>query len=99
MFHLYAPVSRNSAAGTGFENTTFNLTRNIPAIQALSDPDGTMRLGTILQLPEGTQVHVCGDGFNERTVKVLWEGAYFFVFLEDLELGRALRARTYYAAG
>jgi hypothetical protein len=95
---LYVSVSRDSAVGTSVENTTFTLTRNIPAIQALSDPDGIVRLGTILQLPEGTQVHVCGDGFNERTVKVVWEGAYYFIFVDDLEPSRTLRALTY-AAG
>lgn len=52
-------------------------------------------MGTILQLPEGTQVRVCGDGFNERTVKVSWEGGFYFLFAEDLEADRAAAARTY----
>jgi hypothetical protein len=52
-------------------------------------------MGTILQLPEGTQVRVCGDGFNERTVKVSWEGGgYYFLFFEDLEPERAFAANT-----
>ena len=52
-------------------------------------------MGTILQLPEGTQVRVCGDGFNERTVKVAWEGGYYFLFFEDLEPDREFTAKTY----
>ena len=78
--------------------STFTLSRNISAIQALPETEGRTRMGTILQLPEGTQVRICGDGFNERTVKVTWEGAYYFVFLEDLEPNRAVHARMH-AAG
>ena len=95
---LFAAHIRESVADADSANSTFILPRNISAIQAASESDGAVRLGTILQLPEGTQVRICGDGFNERTVKVVWEGAYYFVFLEDLEPGRALQARAY-AAG
>jgi hypothetical protein len=91
---LYIPSIAGSAAGLAFEGTTFTLPRNISAIQAVSEPEGSVRLGTLLQLPEGTQVRVCGDGFNERTVKVAWEGAYYFIFWEDLELEGTLRTRT-----
>jgi hypothetical protein len=92
---LYASGIRESAADAGRANSTFILPRNISAIQALPEADGVMRLGTILQLPEGTQVRICGEGFNDRTVKVLWEGSYFFVFFEDLEPNRTLRASTH----
>ena len=78
--------------------STFTLPHNISAIQSLPEADGGVRLGTILQLPEGTQVRVCGDGFNERTVKVIWEGTYYFVFWEDLEPNRPGRTRLH-AAG
>ncbi len=44
-----------------------------------------MRLGTIVQLPEGAQVHVCGEGFDDRTTKVSWEGGFYYIFLEDVE--------------
>ncbi|MBV9761192.1 MAG: hypothetical protein JO340_11560 [Acidobacteriaceae bacterium] len=52
-------------------------------------------MGTILQLPAGTQVKVCGDGFNDRTVKVSSEGGYYFLFSEDLESDRSFAAKTY----
>jgi hypothetical protein len=95
---LYISASSGSVASPSFEGTTFTLPRNISAIQAISGPEGSVPLGTILQLPEGTQVRVCGDGFNERTVKVAWEGAYYFIFSEDLEPEGALLRRAY-AAG
>jgi hypothetical protein len=95
---LYIPAIEGSVASPPFEGTTFTLLRNISAIQAISGPEASVRLGTILQLPEGTQVRVCGDGFNERTVKVAWEGAYYFIFWEDLDADWTLRTRAY-AAG
>lgn len=64
---------------------TYTLARNVSAIQILSAFDGSPQMGTILQLPAGTQVRVCGDGFNDRTVKVTCEGGNYFVFSEDLE--------------
>ena len=91
-------VNRESSAEAGSARNTFTLPRNISAIQALPEPDGGVRLGTILQLPEGTQVRVCGDGFNDRTVRVIWEGGYFFIFLEDIEPGLVLGAKTHASA-
>ena len=85
-------MNRESLADLGLARNTYTLPRNISAIQALPASEGAERLGTILQLPAGTQVRICGDGFNDRTVKVLWEGGLFFVFLEDLETNPALRA-------
>ena len=89
MVTFESPISARPA------QNTYTLPRNISAIQVLSAAEGGTRMGTILQLPEGTQVRVCGDGFNERTVKVSWEGGYYFLFFEDLEPERALAARTY----
>ena len=88
---------REGAAGSGTAKSTFTLSRNISAIQALSEPDGGMGLGTILQLPEGTQIRVCGEGFNDRTVKVVWEDRCFFIFVEDLEQNLALQAERAWA--
>ncbi|HEX7359749.1 MAG TPA: hypothetical protein VF283_04590 [Bryobacteraceae bacterium] len=68
-----------------FEEKLYELPRNISAIQSISDLDGQTRLGMILQLPEGAEVRVCGPGFNERTVKVEWEGGFYYIFREDVE--------------
>ena len=91
-------VNRESSANAASARSIFTLPRNISAIQALPELDGSVRLGTILQLPEDTQVRICGEGFNERTVKVIWEGSYFFVFLEDIEPQPPLHARAHAGA-
>lgn len=61
------------------------LTRNISAIQIVPDAFGKLRLGTMSRLPEGAELTVCGEGFDERTAKVCWEGGYYYIFLEDVE--------------
>lgn len=68
-----------------FEQKVYVLGRNTSAIETISDLDGKTRLGMIVQLPEGAEVRVCGAGFNERTVKVAWEGGFYYIFLEDIE--------------
>jgi hypothetical protein len=62
------------------------LSKKIAAIQLVptGDGDGKARLGTISQLSPGTRLNVCGDGFNEQTVKVRCEGAFYFVFWQDI---------------
>ncbi|MFL6447147.1 MAG: hypothetical protein ACJ746_05600 [Bryobacteraceae bacterium] len=67
-------------------NRVCTLGRRIPAI-LLQEPisqDGKGKLGPILHLPAESDVEVCGDGFNSRTVKVWYNGLYYFVFAEDL---------------
>lgn len=88
-------MTYESPISAGPAQSTYTLPRNISAIQVLSAAEGSTRMGTILQLPAGTQVRVCGDGFNERTVKVSCEGGYYFLFFEDLEPERAFTAKTY----
>ena len=44
-----------------------------------------MHLGVISHLPQGSEITMCGNGFNDRTIKVEWQECYFYVFLEDLE--------------
>jgi hypothetical protein len=87
-------VTWESPIRAGSAQNSYTLPRNISAIQVLPAPDG-VRLGTILQLPAGTQLYACGEGFNERTIKVHWEGGYYFVFLEDLESDRAFSAKAF----
>jgi hypothetical protein len=83
-----------SAISADVAENTYTLSRNISAIQVLPDSNDGVRLGTILQLPEGAQVRVTGDGFNERTVRVFWEGANYFVFLEDIGPSRPFATRA-----
>ena len=61
------------------------LQRAISAIQVFDNGDGTSRLGLLSKLGPGTVLEPCGDGFNERTLKVRVNGYYYFVFLQDLD--------------
>lgn len=62
------------------------LARNISAIQLVKKEDGGAKLGFLVQLAAGTKVLLCGDGFNERTVKIRAEGNCYFVFRQDVSL-------------
>lgn len=61
------------------------LQKAVSAIQVFQNEDGTSRLGLLSKLGPGTALERCGDGFNERTVKVRVDGHYYFVFLQDLD--------------
>ncbi len=61
------------------------LSRRISAIQLIQKEDGRAKLGLLSQLGPGTTLERCGDGFNERTVKVRANGQCYFVFRQDLE--------------
>jgi hypothetical protein len=54
-------------------------------MQVMPDAAGKLRLGTLIRLPDGADVEICGEGFNERTAKVLWGGCTYYVFLDDLQ--------------
>ena len=74
---LYAPKTRTPAP-------SHLLARNISAIELTTGTGGQSRLGPVQQLPNGSLLDVCGDGFNERTVKIRSNGKYYFVFRSDL---------------
>jgi hypothetical protein len=57
----------------------------LSAVQMLQEQDGRTHLGLFSKLGPGTIVEGCGNGFNDRTVKVRANGQFYFVFLEDLE--------------
>ncbi len=57
----------------------------ISAVQINYTSDGTETLGLFTQIPRGSGISVCGEGFNERTVKVQFRGTMYFVFREDLD--------------
>jgi hypothetical protein len=58
----------------------------ISAIQLIAGHDNGGRLGTITQLPQNARLEICGDGFNERTVKVRCKDSFYFVFRDDVEV-------------
>ena len=57
------------------------------AIEVAGRSDEGQSFGTITQLPRDADLEICGEGFNERTVKVRCADSYYFVFRDDLELG------------
>ena len=61
------------------------LQKPISAIQVFQNEDGSSRLGLLSKIGPGMTVERCGEGFNERTVKVRLNGYYYYVFLQDLE--------------
>lgn len=70
------------------------LSKPTPAIQLERKENGCARLGLLLQLPRGASLEICGEGFNERTVKVRTNNQYYFVFRQDIEAPRAMAAWT-----
>ena len=60
------------------------LSTTIAAIPAIEE-DGNSRLGPITRFAKDAQLHVCGDGFSQRTVNVQCEGRCYFVFREDIK--------------
>jgi hypothetical protein len=57
----------------------------VSAIQLVKNETGVVKLGFVTQLCQGTEVVLCGKGFNERTVKVLAHGCCYFVFRQDID--------------
>jgi hypothetical protein len=63
---------------------SYTLTNDIPGMQLVAVGDGT-RLGPILRIPKGADIDAFGEGFNERTQKIRYEGCFYFVFEADLK--------------
>lgn len=59
------------------------LTKPVIAVELVHGRRGG-RLGRITRLPDGSCLEICGDGYNERTIKVRWRDRYYFVLLNDL---------------
>jgi hypothetical protein len=72
------------------------LPRMVSAIQIMpSEESGSNRLGLLTQLPEGAEIEIGGNGFNDRTLRVRCGNSLYFVFLEDLDLIRKPAANVY----
>jgi hypothetical protein len=44
----------------------------------------TIKLGPLSELTSGSTLDVCGEGFNERTIKVRCNGFFYFVLRHDV---------------
>ncbi|HTF62965.1 MAG TPA: hypothetical protein VK638_09665 [Edaphobacter sp.] len=65
-------------------NTVYTLTDAITAFRTSPDEHDSDGCGPICELPEGTDLKVCGGGFSKRTVKVRFGDCYYYVFWRDL---------------
>ena len=64
---------------------SYTLSRRVAALRLARAAHGSQgKLGEIVQLQPGTRLDCCGDGYNERTIKVHSAGDFYFVFLQDL---------------
>lgn len=65
--------------------SSYHLSNGIAVIRLVADESGGIHSAGLSELPEGADVALCGEGFNERTVLVRWQGDFFFVYRQDLE--------------
>ena len=63
----------------------YTLSEEVPAMQVLPSSETGARLSPALKLPRGANVRVCGAGFDDQTVKVLYEGQCYILFSSDVE--------------
>ncbi|MFL6449716.1 MAG: hypothetical protein ACJ746_18850 [Bryobacteraceae bacterium] len=71
--------------GSAYCKTFYLLPKNTSAIQAFPDGEGRLRMGTLIQLPQGAKVEMSGDGFDGRTARITWEGVCYFIFRDDIQ--------------
>ena len=62
---------------------SFTASKDIFALELVPASNGS-HSGGVRRVPKGAYLQVCGNGFNERTVQVRWEGRLCFVFLQDV---------------
>jgi len=63
---------------------TLTTPKDISALELIST-NNEKHSGQITPIPKNACLQVCGHGFNERTIKVRWQGRLCFVFLQDVE--------------
>lgn len=63
---------------------TVVLSKPASVVQLEMHSDGEAKLGLIFQLPRGTTLELCGDGYSERMVKVRYKDKFYFIFRHDL---------------
>ncbi|HZQ54388.1 MAG TPA: hypothetical protein VFB14_19455 [Bryobacteraceae bacterium] len=76
---------------------SYTLSSEIYGMQLLPFGNSSVPLGPIIKIPIGARLDICGGGFDERTVKVRCADAYYFVFVQDLEMQQSPFAQPEYA--
>lgn len=72
----------------------YTLRSDISAMQILPPGDAGVRMSPVCRLPRGADIQALGEGFDSQTLKVLYEGQYYYVFLDDLSPQRMAAARA-----
>ncbi|MBV9267210.1 MAG: hypothetical protein JO061_13655 [Acidobacteriaceae bacterium] len=62
--------------------------RRCCAMHLVMEKDGTSHMGLLTQITPDASLEICGDGFNDKTVKVRLGDQFYIVFREDLKSGR-----------
>lgn len=71
----------------------YSLSKSIAAIELIPSEKEHAGLGTVMQLPYGARIEVCGKGFNDSTVRIRSNNKYYFVFEQDLSENCAAQPR------
>jgi hypothetical protein len=58
--------------------------RRVPAVRIVATADGASELGGFAHIEADSLLSLCGEGYNDQTVKVRLENEYFYVFRADL---------------
>ena len=69
-------------------DANYTLSDDIWGMQLLPSGNGVASLGPLVKIPHGSRLDFCGQGFNERTLKVRCGDSFYFVFLQDLDMQR-----------
>ncbi len=64
--------------------TSFTLSDDVSAVQLQPSSDSEPRLGPVSKLPRGARVQPCGNGFNSNTLKVFYEGQFYYIFAKEV---------------
>jgi len=91
-------TSQVSFGTADYSKMFYLLPKNTSAIQAFPDGEGRLRMGTLIQLPQGAKVEVSGDGFDGRTARITWEGVSYFIFREDIQEDNVYRVSAAHAS-
>jgi hypothetical protein len=78
---LYPPES-------SFAGKSYLLKDEIPALQLISTENGHSRWGPLIRLPRGAELYDFGEGFDDRTLRVRFDGCFYIIFKQDLNLQR-----------
>ena len=70
-------------AGSAPARRNLTISKDIFALELLPASGGS-HSGGVRRVPKGAYLQVCGQGFNDRTIQVRWEGRLCFVFLQDV---------------